>query len=52
MVKLTFGSVGETSIFSGTPISRLTASEWADNDDTADQIVCSVLGKLVWGLIN
>lgn len=45
-VRLTFGSVGETSIISAVPIRRLTASEWTDNDETPDRITAPRLDGL------
>ena len=45
-VSLTFGSVGELSVVSASPISRLTATEWLDGDDEADEIRAPWLGRL------
>ncbi len=45
-VNLTFGSVGDTSIYSAVGINRLTAVEWLDENDTPDEIVAPYLNNL------
>jgi hypothetical protein len=45
-VTLTFGSVGDLSIFSAAPINRMTATEWVDENETPDQIVAPWVGSL------
>ena len=45
-VTLSFDSVGDLSIFSATPINRLTALEWLNENETPDQIVAPWLGNL------
>jgi len=46
-VRLTFGSVGEMSLYSQSPLSRLIFSEWIDNSETRDRIVAPQLGSLL-----
>jgi len=46
-VRITFGSVAELSIVSGTPIGRLTVSEWLDNSEIPDRIVAQRVGRVL-----
>ncbi len=45
-VRMTFDCVADTSIFSQTPISSLTVTEWLDSEGARDEIVTPWLGRL------
>jgi len=46
-VSLTFGSIGEMSIYCEMPIAKLIASEWVDNNETRDEIITPRLDRLL-----